>query len=176
MFFIKKILLVVLIFILVGTYIKTETKEQIIIPDTSLRFRVISNSNSIEDYKIKMEVKKEVEEKLNKLLENAQNIEETKEIIEGNLQKIDEEVLSILAPKNIDYKIDFGSNYFPEKIFKGVIYQEGKYDSLVVTIGSGQGENWWCVLFPPLCLLEENETTSDVEYQFYVSRIINYFK
>ena len=47
------------------------------------------------------------------------------------------------------------------------------YESLVITLGKGEGDNWWCVLFPPLCLLEENENTQDVEYHFLVKDIID---
>ena len=50
------------------------------------------------------------------------------------------------------------------------------YESLVITLGSGNGDNFWCVLFPPLCLLEENDTTSDVEYSFFVKELLNKYK
>ena len=70
--------------------------------------------------------------------------------------------------------IHYGLNYFPKKEYKGVIYEEGYYESLVVTLGNGNGDNWWCVLFPPLCLLEAQETnTQDVEYKFFVQDLID---
>ncbi|UKI29349.1 MAG: stage II sporulation protein R [Clostridium sp.] len=56
------------------------------------------------------------------------------------------------------------------------MYDGGYYNSLVVTLGDGDGDNWWCVLFPPLCLVQDNETTSDVEYKFFINRIIEKFK
>ena len=56
------------------------------------------------------------------------------------------------------------------------MYKAGNYESLVVTIGEGAGNNFWCVLFPPLCLLDNEKTdTSDVEYQFYVKNILDKF-
>ena len=66
--------------------------------------------------------------------------------------------------------INFGDNYFPEKEYKDVIYEEGKYESLVVTLGNGEGDNWWCVLFPPICTLEVEEN-KDIEYKFFVKEI-----
>ena len=63
-------------------------------------------------------------------------------------------------------------NYFPKKVYKGIIYEEGEYESLVITLGSGQGDNFWCVLFPPLCLLEGNNDTEDVTYQFFVKEML----
>ena len=62
-------------------------------------------------------------------------------------------------------------NYFPSKEYKGIKYAAGEYQSLVVTLGNGLGDNWWCVLFPPLCLLEA-EDSSDVEYHSFVADMI----
>ena len=67
------------------------------------------------------------------------------------------------------------SYYFPKKEYKGVEYNEGNYESLVITLGEGKGDNWWCVLFPPLCLIDAEEQTSDVEYKFLVKEIIKHF-
>ena len=69
------------------------------------------------------------------------------------------------------YDINFGYNYFPEKEYKGVKYNEGYYESLLVTLGEGKGDNWWCVLFPPLCLIEADES-SDVEYRSIIEEIL----
>lgn len=173
--FLKKILLLIAVLMTLMISLKAKTNEQIIIPDQALRFRIIANSNNLEDQGIKMQVRAVVEQKLNDLLVNANTLEETKETINSNLDNIETSVSEILDPLKIDYQVSWGENYFPAKDYKGVIYQAGEYDSLVITIGNGAGENWWCVLFPPLCFLE-NQDTTDVEYQLYVSRIINYFK
>lgn len=157
-------------------YTKVKTDDIVIIPSSSLRFRVIASTNSLEDYKIKENVKKALEQKLTEILVSAKTLSETKEIISKNLDEIDNIVKEVLDNPNLNYKLNFGINYFPKKIYKGIVYEAGDYDSLVITIGEGLGENWWCVLFPPLCLLEENENTSDVEYQFFISRIIDKFK
>ena len=88
-------------------------------------------------------------------------------IIELNKDK-----LNISVENNVSY----GYNYFPRKVYKNIIYESGMYESLVITLGSGNGDNFWCVLFPPLCLLEENDTTSDVEYSFFVKELLNKYK
>ena len=64
-------------------------------------------------------------------------------------------------------------NYFPEKEYKGVVYEEGEYESLVITLGNGLGENFWCVLFPPLCLLDTEEEPENVEYTSFVKEVID---
>lgn len=176
MFLIKKTLIFIALVLISSVYIKAKTDDIVIIPDQSLRFRVIANSNSLEDYKIKTEVKNTLEKELITLLTPANTLSETKTLIFENLDNIDEIVSSVLKSEEIDYNINFGDNYFPKKVYKGVVYEEGNYESLVITIGKGKGDNWWCVLFPPLCLLEIDDDTSDVEYQFYISRIIDYFK
>jgi len=162
--------------IIPAVYTKAKTEDIVIIPSNSLRFRVIANSDSLEDYQIKEKVKITLESELTEILKSAKTLSETKELISNNYNFLDNIIAKTLEPYDVDYNINFGINYFPKKIYKGLVYEAGDYDSLVITIGEGLGENWWCVLFPPLCLLEENEDTSDVEYQFFISRIIDKFK
>ena len=68
------------------------------------------------------------------------------------------------------YSSNFGYNYFPEKEFKGLNYKSGYYKSFVVTLDEGEGENWWCVLYPPLCLVDENK--DDYEYHSLIKDTI----
>ena len=87
-----------------------------------------------------------------------------------------ETIEEIVASYNIPYSINYGNNYFPSKNYKGIMYQAGNYESLVITLGEGAGNNFWCVLFPPLCLLDnENEDVSDVDYQLYVKKLLDKF-
>ena len=88
----------------------------------------------------------------------------------------DDIIERIVKKYNVTYDISFGDNFFPEKEYKGVKYQAGNYESLVIKLGSGEGQNWWCVLFPPLCLLDENKNLENAEYELYASKIINKFK
>lgn len=161
---------IVLIFIAVIMIILVKNKNNaIVIPKESIRIRIIANSNDEIDVKEKIKVKKNVEKQLYYLLKNAKNIKEAKEIISNNLEQLNLVIDNTTEEK---YSIKFGNNYFSKKVYKGVIYDEGDYESLVITLGEGAGDNWWCVLFPPLCLLDENETTKDVEYRFFVKEFI----
>lgn len=165
----KKIIPVLFIFFLIYGYVN---KEEILIPSDAIRFRIIANSNDLQDQELKMKIKDAVEEELNRLMMNAKNSQEAKEIITENLTNI-EKIVNEYTPNS---KISFGLNYFPEKVYHGVTYESGEYESLVITLGTGTGNNWWCVMFPPLCLLEGKETeTDDVEYKFYVQEIIDQF-
>ena len=150
--------------------------EEIVIPDEAIRFRVVAESNTKEDQETKTIVKEALAEDLDILLKNSTLIDETRSILKGNQKHFESLVERTLLTNKINtgYKVNFGLNYFPEKNYKGVIYEEGYYESLVVTLGSGNGENWWCVLFPPLCLMEGEETNTDeVEYKSFVKEMID---
>ena len=107
------------------------------------------------------------------LLKNTKDINQARDIISNNIEKIDNNIYSILKKENynLGYSINFGNNYFPEKTYKGITYDEGYYESVLVTLGKGEGENWWCVLFPPLCLIEAEES-EEVEYKFFLQELI----
>ena len=146
--------------------------DEIIIPDQAIRFRVIANSNSLEDQTKKMIVKEQVEKEIYKLILGAQNIGEVRSLLKDNMSVIEQ----IVDEYQVAYQINYGDNFFPTKSYKGVLYQAGNYESLVITLGEGAGKNFWCVLFPPLCLLENSEEDiSDVDYQIYVKKLIQGF-
>ncbi len=162
----KKIIPILFVFFLVYGY---ANKEEILIPSDAIRFRVIANSDDKLDQELKMEVKQAIEEEVNKLMVDAKNSEEAKLLIENNLEKIEQ----IVNQYTKDNNVSFGINYFPEKEYHGVTYPSGNYESLVITLGNGIGSNWWCVMFPPLCLLEaKNENTEEINYKLYVQEII----
>ena len=145
-----------------------------LIPDEAIRFRVIANSDTEYDQKIKMIVKEKVEKELYKILKNTKGIDNVREIIKDNVGIIDSIVNKTLIEENYDktYDVNYGMNYFPEKEYKGVKYKEGYYESLVIKLGEGKGKNWWCVLFPPLCLVEAEESDK-VEYKFFIKELID---
>ncbi|MDD3340720.1 MAG: stage II sporulation protein R [Bacilli bacterium] len=169
----KTILLLLLIF---GTYFSVskliESKE--LIPKDAIRMRVIGNSDSVYDQNVKMKVKEKVEKEVFSTLKNTKGIKEARTKIKKELPNLDKSVLHVLQDEktSLVYNIHYGMNYFPEKEFRGVTYKEGEYESLVVTLGEGKGSNWWCVLFPPLCLVEATES-SDVEYKLFIEEMMD---
>jgi hypothetical protein len=96
-------------------------------------------------------------------------------VIPNSNSKHDQEIKTKVS-KHLQYNINFGSNFFPKKEYNVVTYPEGYYESVKVTLGEGLGDNWWCIIFPPLCLIEAEEST-EVEYNFFVKEIIKkYFR
>lgn len=168
------IILTVIVALLVYINVNAEMDE-IVIPDAAIRVRVIAHSNNLHDQSIKMKVKEKIDKIISPLLIDVDNIEEARIIINEQINNLENDISVLFADNdyNKDFNIHFGENHFPEKDYKGVHYDEGEYESLVITIGDGKGDNWWCVLFPPLCLLEgEDNDTSDVEYQFFVTKML----
>lgn len=163
----KKIIPVLFIFFLIYGF---SNKKEILIPSDAIRFRIIANSNNEKDQALKMQIKEAVEKELQSKIVNAGNTAQAEIIINQNLENIK----NVVSNYTDDFNISFGLNYFPEKEYKGVTYEAGTYNSLVITLGSGVGKNWWCVMFPPLCLLEgKNNNTDDINYKFYVKEIID---
>ena len=162
----KKIIFLV-ICLVIGLLVYNKSNE-LIIPSNAIRVRIIANSNNIKDLYEKKKIKNEIKEDLYNLVLDATNVSDARDNIQNNITKIEE----LVASKTKDYKINYGINYFPKKNYKGVIYDEGNYESLVITLGKGLGDNWWCVLYPPLCLIDDNDNTSDVEYRLLVRDLL----
>ena len=163
---------IIVAYILIGNVVSAND----IIPDDAIRIRVIANSNSEYDQEIKTKVKDTLEHDMYKILKNTTDLEQARKLINDNLDSVEDNIYKTLQKEEykLPFTINFGLNYFPEKKFKGITYDEGYYESVVVTLGEGLGDNWWCVLFPPLCMLEAEETeTTDVEYTTMVKTIID---
>ena len=169
----KKIIL--LLTIIVSIFIYKENKNnEVIIPDTAIRLRVIPNSNSALDQNMKLKVKAYLEDNTYNLLKDTKDIDTAREIIKDNIDDIDKNISTIFTDNNynMDYNINYGYNYFPTKEYRGIKYKEGYYESIVISIGDAKGDNFWCVLFPNLCLID-TENTTDVEYKSWALEKIN---
>ena len=168
----KKCLLLLLFIGLFYIAISNIMAEKLEIPEDAIRIRVVPNSNSDYDQRVKGKVKTALEKQMYDLLKDASDSSNARDIINSNLDKIDKNVNGVMIDEEYGYKINYGYNYFPEKEYKGIKYDEGYYESLLVTLGKGEGDNWWCVLFPPLCLIEAEET-DNVTYKSLVKEILD---
>lgn len=143
------------------------------IPDEAIRLRVIPDSNSEYDQGVKLMVKRELQMSMYSLLKDTKGVRDARSKIVENLPLIDQKIGNLLSEIGYTkgYTVDYGYHYFPDKEFEGITYDEGEYESLLITLGSGNGDNWWCVLFPPLCLIEAEESDG-VEYKFFIEELI----
>jgi len=130
-----------------------------------IRFHVIANSDNNEDQELKLKVRDNIISYLKPKLENSDSISESEEIINNeyeNLYKISRETVK---ENGYDYDISVGIEYsnFPTKQYSNVVLPAGEYKALKVIIGEGKGKNWWCVMFPPLCFVDEENGIIDEE-------------
>ena len=171
----KKVLLVAFLIVMVILLNNNFSKEEIVIPNESIRIRVIGNSDAKNDQKIKRSVKKSIQKQLSNMLKGAENIEDVRKVLKDNLGNIEYTVSKELESNNTtqDFNVQYGYNYFPKKKYKGINYKEGYYESIVIKLGKSKGENWWCVLFPPLCLMDEESDMEEVEYKSFVKEIVD---
>lgn len=153
----KKILIILTIVVILLSLNKKTNEQEMI------RFRIIANNNSSESQQLKKKVLSNLKNELVK--ENLTIDDERKYLIE-ELPRFEEIIKETI--NNTEYTINYGNNYFPEKEYNGVKYEEGYYESLVITLGEGNGDNFWCILFPPLCVIDE-----DVEYKSFLKEALS---
>lgn len=123
-----------------------------------LRFHVRANSDSDEDQALKMAVKEDVITLLKPLLEECKNVEESKEVIVSNLQSIYASAINTITEQGYDYnvKVYVTEEEFPAKTYGDLTFPDGNYQALRIDIGEAKGQNWWCVMYPPLCFIDES--------------------
>lgn len=160
----KVIFLIIFVF---GIFLFNNNRN--LVTEDSIRFRVIANSNSSKDIMMKELVVSE----LSNVLFKDSSISETRNNIVNNLSVIEEKIDNLFVNNNYDktYNILYGMNEFPRKEYNGVIYEEGLYESLVIEIGNAKGNNYWCFLYPSLCMIDYNNEEK-IEYK---SKIIEIF-
>lgn len=160
--------IIFIIFIVFGVFVlhvkevQSETTFQTI-PDDAIRLRILANSDSDEDQRTKQLVRDHVNAYISEIVQHIDNISEGRRVIEASVPEIERIVQRTLEQENSNdsFSVAYRTNVsFPTKVYDHYIYPAGEYEAVLITIGEGQGANWWCVLFPPLCFLDfANGTT-----------------
>lgn len=143
---------IIIAVILLASGIKTETKHEY------LRIHIRANSNMQIDQDIKYEIKDQIVDYLVPYLSSCQNKKQSQEVINSQLANIEQIANSTLKQNDFDYtsKAQIKNEYFPTRVYDGVVFESGNYDALIVQLGTGEGDNWWCVVYPPLCFVSTN--------------------
>lgn len=133
--------------------------------DKLIRFHILANSDSEEDQELKLKVRDEVIKYLQPLLKNSKSIEESEKIIKEENQNITNISKNIIEENGYNYEVKVNLEYsnFPAKQYSNIVLPAGEYKSIRIIIGDGEGQNWWCVMFPPLCFVDENNGVIDKE-------------
>ncbi len=130
-------------------------------PDGILRLHIRANSDSEADQQIKLRVRDAVLP----YFKAADSYEDARAFLEEHGSSIQTICEQTLSECNAGYGVylKLGKETFPDRNYGGVLYPAGDYDALVIVLGSGEGHNWWCVLYPPLCIVTPNGEVVDVE-------------
>ena len=178
------------IFLLVLTIIsvfsfagKDRSEPQHSYKDKIIRLHVIANSDTPDDQELKLKVRDEIIKSLNERLSSYGNIEESRVFIRENISEIKETASNTLVQNGYVYPVQaqLEMTWIPEKTYGNLTLPAGEYEALNIIIGEGKGQNWWCVLFPPICLIESpdselgdiqealSKTLTEEEYQMLVN-------
>ena len=126
-----------------------------------LRLHIRANSNSEIDQNIKYKIKDELVEFLTPYFCNVTSKNEAIEIVNNLKEKMSEICVEVLRKNGFNYSanVKINNEYFPTRTYSNTTLESGYYDAVIVELGSAEGDNWWCVMYPPLCFItRENQT------------------
>ncbi|MBW3491620.1 stage II sporulation protein R [Bacillus sp. FDAARGOS_1420] len=166
----KKQVIAYLLLLLIGAqllvqfgYMKADAKGPSVIPKEAVRLRILANSDSDKDQALKRKVRDEVKVQIDGWVADLTSFEEARKVIQNHIPEIEKTVANTLKREGSKeaFQVKFGKNVkFPTKVYGNFIYPAGEYEAVLITIGKGEGANWWCVLFPPMCFLDFSSGTA----------------
>lgn len=153
--------------------IKTPTQEAIT-SENYLRIHIRANSDDEIDQNVKYKVKDAVIEALIPVLAECETKGEASKVLKDNFGYIESIANNVLKASGFSYTSNavMKREYFPTRVYENVTLEEGEYDALVLNLGEGAGNNWWCVVYPAFCFLETKNSDNIV----YISRIWDIIK
>ena len=139
-----------------------------------LRMHILANSDSIADQSLKLKVRDAILEHSEEIFGKTVSFEDFKNVSAENLEKIHEIAQAVIDEYGFDYEISVEETkmFFDERTYGDITMPAGDYDAVRVTIGNAEGHNWWCVMYPPLCIPMASEMTDDkeIEQEFFSTR------
>lgn len=126
------------------------------IPNQAIRLRILANSDTVQDQWLKRQIRDQIVNEMKTWVEQPKSINEARRLIQQRLPKLNQLTEQTIARHGFHYPVQltFGTAPFPTKLYGDQVYSAGKYEALLVKIGQAKGDNWWCVLFPPLCFVD----------------------
>ena len=171
----KKLLVLVLIFTAIAaTVILAAGAQNAQAENDYLRIHVRANSNEQIDQSVKYTVKDEVVKFITPYAARCTDKQTAMEVIGGILPEIEKVCDRVLKQNGFNYtsRASVRAENFPTRVYGDLTLESGIYDALIIELGTGTGDNWWCVIYPPLCF---TSGTADVQYRSGIMDIINKF-
>ncbi len=174
----KKFLIAIALVLVVAAtvvFVNLKSTESVEAHADYLRIHVRANSNSAEDQKVKYEIKDEVVKFITPYIKECVDKERAMDVMRSLLPEIEKVCDKGLKARGYNYgaKANVREEKFPTRVYGDLTLEEGVYDALIVELGTGTGDNWWCVIYPPLCF---TSASADVEYRSVIMDIINKFR
>jgi len=141
-----------------------------------LRVHIRANSNSEIDQEIKYIIKDEVVTFITPYLIECDTKQKSIDVINSLLNDIENVCDDVLIENGFCYKstAKIDKEKFPTRSYENVTLEEGIYDALIIELGSGKGDNWWCIVYPPLCFVNKSDLNEhNIQYQSYLLEIID---
>ena len=164
------IAVICLVLIIAGIYaVKVSNKPSD--EETYLRIHIRANSNDAVDQSVKYKVKDSIVEFMTPALEGVKSKSQAMEILQSNTVQMKKVADDTLAQNGYNYtsRVSLRKEEFPARTYGDLTLDSGVYDALIIELGSGNGDNWWCVVFPPLCFVADN--TDSVEYKSFFAQL-----
>lgn len=153
---------------------ETQASVQEHIAQEIIRLHIIANSDTSADQSLKLKIKDEIVSLLRNKLDETENIEEARDVILANLSSVEAAASQVMECQGYDYtvKASLGQCDFPIKQYGDMIFPAGTYEALRVELGRAEGKNWWCVMFPSLCYVDETYDTITEENKEKFKKIL----
>ncbi len=158
------ICLCVVILIVSALYLWDVLSDKTVLQDNVIRLHIVANSDEENDQNIKLKVRDAIMHHLNQTMDKIPGAQEAKQYLQSQLPKFEAIAKDVLAEFGIteNVKVTFEPNAFETRVYDTFTLPAGIYDSLRIVIGSGEGKNWWCVIFPTLCTPVSREDAYEV--------------
>lgn len=143
-----------------------------------LRIHIRANSNDAIDQSVKYKVKEKIVEYMSPKLDNVSDKSQAMNILAAHLGDMKAVADKTLSDNGFDYtsNVKLCQEEFPVRTYGDLTLESGVYDALIIELGSGTGDNWWCVVFPPLCFVGEDSGDEDFEYKSFFKDIYDKLK
>ncbi|WP_374149325.1 stage II sporulation protein R [Priestia megaterium] len=141
---------------LIYTHNQVQADQPAVIPDEAIRLRILANSDGEKDQYVKRLIRDRVNEQITEWVKNLTSVTVARKTIKENLPALETIAKEVLKEEGVNESVHvkFGKVEFPTKLYGQFLYPAGEYEAVLITLGKGEGANWWCVLFPPLCFLD----------------------
>ncbi len=172
---VKVIAIVIICLVLLGAVIMVAKNQASSPEDTYLRIHIRANSNDATDQSVKYKVKESIVEYMTPRLNGVGDKQEAMKVLENNLDGMKRVADVTLARYGYSYssRVSVRKEEFPVRTYGDLTLESGVYDALIIELGSGKGDNWWCVVFPPLCFV--GEESEDFQYKSFFGELYEKF-